>query len=140
MWPGESTNRSRATQCGSEGSCLIHFWNSRYASGARLIAVPGWPLPTFCTASIASTRAVSMALRSRSPNPSGRVGVGCAGLPVGESDTASAGASDWLFWSAIVAGAPSVGRVCVGAMPECLPVVVLADLGPTRRARTINVT
>src|SRR4051794_9035944 len=42
------------------------FWNSRYAAGARLIAVPGWPLPTFCTASMASTRTVSTALSSSS--------------------------------------------------------------------------
>src|SRR5688500_9244994 len=42
------------------------FWNSRYAAGARLIAVPGWPLPTFCTASIARTRTVSTARVSRS--------------------------------------------------------------------------
>src|SRR3712207_1556630 len=42
------------------------FWNSRYATGARLIAVPGCPFPTFCTASIARTRTVSTALRSRS--------------------------------------------------------------------------
>ena len=34
--------------------------------GARLIAVPGCPLPTFCTASIASTRMVSTALSSSS--------------------------------------------------------------------------
>ena len=39
------------SQCGSAGSCRITFWKSRYAAGARLIAVPGWPLPTFCTAS-----------------------------------------------------------------------------------------
>src|SRR4051794_37345204 len=58
-----------------------------------LIAVPGCPLPTFCTASIASTRAVSMARRSSSPNPSGRVGRGWRGDPVGVSVAASAGAS-----------------------------------------------
>ena len=40
--------------------------NSRYAAGARLIAVPGWPLPDFSTASMASTRTVSTARRSRS--------------------------------------------------------------------------
>jgi hypothetical protein len=28
----------------------------------------------------------------------------------------------------------------VGAMPGLQPVVVVADLGPTRRVRTINVT
>ncbi|CAB5001968.1 unannotated protein [freshwater metagenome] len=31
-------------------------WKSRYAAGARAIAVPGCPFPTFCTASIASAR------------------------------------------------------------------------------------
>jgi hypothetical protein len=41
-------------------------WKSRYAAGARLIAVPGWPLPAFSTASIASTRIVSTARRSSS--------------------------------------------------------------------------
>ena len=59
-----------------------------------LIAVPGWPLPTFWTASMASTRTVSIARRSSSPKPSGRVGCGWAGLPVGASLAASAGASD----------------------------------------------
>ena len=63
-WPHDSTNRSRPGQCGSEGSCRITFWNSRYAAGARLIAVPGWPLPTFCTESMASTRTVSTARSS----------------------------------------------------------------------------
>jgi hypothetical protein len=58
--------RSRPGQCGSAGLCRITFWNSRYAAGARLIAVPGWPLPTFWTASIASTRTVSTALSSSS--------------------------------------------------------------------------
>src|SRR4029453_11844556 len=45
-------------------------WNSRYAAGARLIAVPGWPLPAFSTASIASTRTVSTARRSTSDQES----------------------------------------------------------------------
>src|SRR6476469_8852527 len=58
-----------------------------------LMAVPGWPLPTLWTASIASTRAVSIARRSSSVKPSGRVGWGCAGVPVGASVAASAGAS-----------------------------------------------
>ena len=39
--PALSTNRSRAIQPGSAGSCRITFWNRRYAAGARLIAVPG---------------------------------------------------------------------------------------------------
>ncbi|SKU52738.1 Uncharacterised protein [Mycobacteroides abscessus subsp. abscessus] len=50
-----------------------------YATGARLIAVPGWPLPTFCTASAASTRTVSTARESSSVQSSGwsaRVRVG----------------------------------------------------------------
>src|SRR3954447_20573535 len=65
-WPHDSTNRSRAIHLGSAGSCRITFWNSRYAAGARLMAVPGWPLPTFCTESMARTRAVSTARLSRS--------------------------------------------------------------------------
>src|SRR5215467_13123879 len=64
--PQESTNRSRPGHAGSVGSCRITRWNSRYAAGARLIAVPGWPLPAFSTASAASTRIVSTALRSTS--------------------------------------------------------------------------
>ncbi|MFC0682415.1 hypothetical protein ACFFGH_31685 [Lysobacter korlensis] len=40
------------------------FWKSRYAAGARLIAVPGCPFPTFSTASAASILAVSTALLS----------------------------------------------------------------------------
>ena len=46
-------------------------WNSVYATGARLMAVPGWPLPTFWTASAASTRAVSTARESSSVQSSG---------------------------------------------------------------------
>ncbi len=42
-----------------------------YANGARLIAVPGWPLPTFCTASAANTRTVSTARLSTSDQSSG---------------------------------------------------------------------
>lgn len=57
-----------------------------------LIAVPGWPLAAFCTASIASTRTVSIARRSSSPIPSGKVGRGWAGLQAGASLAASVGA------------------------------------------------
>jgi len=46
-------------------------WNSVYATGARLIAVPGWPLPVFCTASIASVRIMSTMRVSSSVQPSG---------------------------------------------------------------------
>src|SRR3954454_5280626 len=95
--PIDSTNRSRPTQFGSVGSWRSHFWKSRYAVGAMLIAVPGWPLPTFCTASIARTRAVSMARRSSSVKPSGSVGCGWRGDPVGVSLAASAGASAWVL-------------------------------------------
>ena len=56
MCPQDSTNRSRPGQWVSLGLCRITFWNSKYATGARLIAVPGWPLPTCWTASAASTR------------------------------------------------------------------------------------
>src|SRR6478672_3155473 len=72
LWPQDSTKRSRPGQSGSAGLCRITFWNSRYAAGARLIAVPGWPLPTFWTASIASTRTVSTA-RSSISDQSSRV-------------------------------------------------------------------
>jgi hypothetical protein len=40
--------------------------NNRYATGASEIAVPGWPLPTFSTASAARTRAVFTAFESSS--------------------------------------------------------------------------
>src|SRR6478672_8328209 len=68
-WPHESTNRSRPSQYGSAGSCVMTCWYRRYAAGARLMAVPGWPLPTFCTASAARTRTVSTARTSRSVQP-----------------------------------------------------------------------
>ena len=72
--PQDSTKRSRPSQCTSLGSWRIWRWNNVYASGARLIAVPGWPLPTFCTASAASTRTVSTATESRSVQSSGDSG------------------------------------------------------------------
>src|SRR6476659_899445 len=71
--PQDRTNRSRPGQCASPGLCRITFWNSRYATGAKLIAVPGWPLPTFWTASAARMRMVSTARESRSDHPSGTV-------------------------------------------------------------------
>src|SRR5947208_3043271 len=74
-WPADSTNRSRPVQDGSVGSCRNTRWNSVYASGARLIAVPGWPLPTRCMASAASTRMVSTARVSTSVQSSGTRGV-----------------------------------------------------------------
>src|SRR5580765_4045351 len=64
--PQDRTNRSRPSQWESDGSCRMTFWKSRYAAGARLMAVPGGPLPTFWTASAARTRAVSTARTSRS--------------------------------------------------------------------------
>src|SRR5918995_2486372 len=67
--PQERTKRSRPSQVGSAGSWLMTFWKRRYASGARLMAVPGCPLPTFCTASAARTRTVSTARTSRSVHP-----------------------------------------------------------------------
>lgn len=65
-WPAESTNRSRPVHSASAGSWRITFWKRVYAAGARLIAVPGWPFPTFCTASAARTRTVSTARWSNS--------------------------------------------------------------------------
>jgi hypothetical protein len=43
----------------------------RPAGGARLIAVSGWPLPTFCTASAANIRTVSTARTSAGVTPRG---------------------------------------------------------------------
>src|SRR5246500_510516 len=74
VWPQDSTNRSRPSQWVSDGSWRMVRWNSVYARGARLIAVPGWPLPTFWTASAASTRMVSTADESRSVQSSGWLG------------------------------------------------------------------
>ena len=68
--PGDRTNRSRPSQSGFAGSWRISFWNNKYAAGARLIAVPGWPFPTFSTASAASTRTVSTARWSKSVHDS----------------------------------------------------------------------
>ena len=59
------TGRGRASS-GRSGRGAGTRWKSRYAAGARLIAVPGWPLPTFWTASMASARTVSTARWSRS--------------------------------------------------------------------------
>ena len=64
------------------------------AAGARLIAVPGWPLPAFCTASMASTRTVSTARESSSVQPSGYAGglasAGGSGSGSGDCSTGSA--------------------------------------------------
>src|SRR3954447_15750458 len=79
-----------------------------------LIAVPGWPLPTFWTASMASTRTVSMARRSRSPKPSGRVGRGWRGEPVDVLVAASAGASDSVLCVAVLSVA-IVARCSLGS-------------------------
>src|ERR1700739_850460 len=74
LCPADSTNRSRPSQWVSLGSWRMVRWNRVYASGARLIAVPGCPLPTFCTASAASTRIVSTAAESISVQSSGGLG------------------------------------------------------------------
>ena len=61
---------------------------------------------------------VSIARRSRSPKPSGRVGCGWAGLPVGASVAASAGASDpvlCVMWWVLPRGRPGV----VGSASVC---------------------
>src|SRR3954470_4464596 len=78
-----------------------------------LIAVPGCPLPTFWTASIASTRTVSIARRSSSPNPSGSVGFGWGGRPVGESLAASAGASDPVLRVSMCSSLLEVGVIAL---------------------------
>ena len=41
--PLDRTNRSRSGQCGSAGSCRMTRVNRTWASGARAMAVPGWP-------------------------------------------------------------------------------------------------
>ena len=57
---GVAARRARTgpgpASAGRSGRAACTRWNSRYAAGARLIAVPGWPLPAFSTASMASTR------------------------------------------------------------------------------------
>ena len=108
-----------------------------------LIAVPGWPLPTFWTASIASTRTVSIARRSSSPKPSGRVGCGWAGLPVGASVAASAGASDpvlCVMWWVLPRGRPcAVGSCwCAGRCRRGPAAHRRRRRRPTRCARSIN--
>src|SRR3954470_4920825 len=70
-WPQDSTKRSRPTHWGSAGSKRRWRWNNRYAAGARDIAVPGWPLPTFWTASMAKARTVSTARLSKSVHSNG---------------------------------------------------------------------
>src|SRR5258708_39399442 len=59
--PQEGRTGPRPGHFGSTGSCRSTRWYRRYAAGARLIAVPGCPEPTFCTASIARTRTRSTA-------------------------------------------------------------------------------
>ena len=62
----------------------------------QAIAVPGWPLPAFCTASAASSRAVLTALVSRSVHQRGWVLItsgscgGCACRPLGNRSLRSA--------------------------------------------------
>src|SRR5580704_3144272 len=68
--PHDSTNRSRPGHNGSAGSCRMTFWYSRYAAGARLIAVPGWPDPARSTASMARTRMRSTVRASASDQSS----------------------------------------------------------------------
>src|SRR6478735_11010352 len=89
--PADSTNRSRPTHVGSAGSCRITFWNRLYANGAKLIAVPGWPLPTFCTASAASTRTVSTALVSTSDQSSGTYALVRAAISAVAADMVTSG-------------------------------------------------
>ena len=109
-----------------------------------LIAVPGWPLPTFWTASIASTRAVSIARRSRSPKPSGRVGLRLGraaggrvarglgrGLGLGALRHVlgcSLGDRPWRRAAACGRPGPALDRGRT----------VVVDVGPTRCTRSIN--
>src|SRR6478735_12536000 len=90
-WPHDSTKRSRPSQCTSLGSWRIWRWNNVYASGARLIAVPGCPLPTFCTESAASTRTVSTALASTSDQSSGTYALVRAAISAVAADMVTSG-------------------------------------------------
>ena len=111
-----------------------------------LIAVPGWPLPTFWTASIASTRAVSIARRSSSPKPSGRVGLRLGraaggGVGGGLGRGLGPGALRPCAGCSLEIGPASCGRACrapvrTGAGPGR---TVVVDVGPTRCTRGINV-
>src|SRR6478672_13219468 len=89
--PADNTNRSRPTHVGSAGSCRITFWNRLYANGARLMAVPGCPFPTFCTESAASTRTVSTALASTSDQSSGTYALVRAAITAVAADMVTSG-------------------------------------------------
>src|SRR3954453_9963522 len=79
---------------------------------------------------MASTRTVSIARRSSSPIPSGRVGRGWEGLPVGASLAASAGASGRVLLVP-VAGSFSLAVIGCGA-PLGMAVNASADRGSGR--------
>ena len=71
------TGRGRAS-AGRPGRAASPSGTAGTPTGARLIAVPGWPLPTFCTASMARTRTVSTARWSRSVQSSSAARAGPA--------------------------------------------------------------
>ena len=119
-WPADSTNRSRPSQFGSAGSCRMIRWNSVYATGARLIAVPGWPLPVFCTASMASTR-------TRSTVRVSSVGPALAGRPAGARSRVPPRAG---------AGACSTGSAASGPGTGCSELSFTRD-APLRTGRTL---
>src|SRR5690606_8000604 len=104
------------------------------AAGARLIAVPGWPLPTFCTASAARTRAVSTARWSNSVH-SRSVVVGCV-------LTLSQGSSPHGFgyrWppTGVVEPTP-VGHAFFQVIPECGHLIGSAFRLESFRIRQMN--
>ena len=65
-WPADRTKRSRSGQSGSAGSWRMTRLNSTWASGARAMAVPGWPELALRGASMAKPRMTSIARSSRS--------------------------------------------------------------------------
>src|ERR1700722_7599159 len=67
-WPELSTKRSRFGQCVCVGFACRKRLKIVYPSGASAIAVPGWPTPAFCTASIARPRIVSIESLRISPS------------------------------------------------------------------------
>src|SRR3954454_9993680 len=64
--PAERMKRSRSGHIGSDGSYFMTLVHNTWASGARAIAVPGWPELARCGASMARPRMTLMPSCSRS--------------------------------------------------------------------------
>src|SRR6201746_1779188 len=84
-----------------------------------LMAVPGWPLPTFWTASIASTRTVSTARRSRAGKPAGGGGGGRLARAAGRR--VARGFGRGLRRGGLRRGAVVGGHVALGAPSGSVP-------------------